>query len=56
MTIDQEGNRECIQVCWDISDEATRLREERALAAAKKELRITGKIITPREYLEHKMR
>jgi len=53
LTIDLEGKRELLQICWDISDEATVQREERSLAQAKKELGIKGKIITPREYFRN---
>ena len=52
VAIDQEGKRELIQVCWDMSDAETVAREQRALEQAEKELRIKGKIITAREYLE----
>lgn len=51
ITVDIEGQKECLQVCWDESDKATLAREERALLSAEKELGIKGKIITPREYL-----
>src|SRR3989338_659267 len=50
ITVDQEGRRACIQVCWDMSDEETVARETRALSAAKKELGISGVIITPSTY------
>ncbi len=51
VTVDQENNRELIQVSWDISDAKTIERENRALKQAEKELGIKGKIITAREYL-----
>lgn len=51
ITIDPDGNRECLQVCWDESDEKTLMREERGLMAAEKELGIKGRLITPRSYL-----
>ena len=50
ITVDNEGHRECLQVCWDDSDKTVIEREERALLAAKDELGIQGRIITPREY------
>lgn len=50
LTIDLSGNRELLQVCWDTSDEKTMEREQRALSQAEKELSVSGKIITPKEY------
>ncbi len=46
---DQEGHFEMQQIVWDISDERTLEREERALKSAEKELGIKGKLITPQE-------
>lgn len=51
VTVDQENNRELIQVVWDMTDTQTIVREKRALKQAEKELGIKGKIITAREYL-----
>lgn len=51
VTVDSEGNRELIQVVWDIADPKTTEREQRALSQAEKELGIKGRIITLREYL-----
>lgn len=50
VTVDKNGERELIQVTWDMSDAKTSEREQRALDAAEKELGIKGKIITGREY------
>lgn len=50
LTIDLSGNRELLQVCWDTTDVKTMEREQRALVQAEKELGISGKIITPKEY------
>lgn len=41
----------CLQICWNTENPETLAREERALQSAKKELNITGRLITPREYL-----
>ena len=51
VTVDRQGQRECIQVCWDSANQHTVEREQRALLSAEKELGIKGRIITPREYL-----
>lgn len=51
VTIDKEGKRECLQICWNTENPETLAREERALQSAQKELKITGRLITPREYL-----
>jgi predicted AAA+ superfamily ATPase len=45
------GHKKLFQVVWDMSDPATRAREERALEAAKKELQVDGEIITLDTYL-----
>jgi hypothetical protein len=50
LTIDLSGERELLQVCWDISDNKTMEREQRALSEAEKELGVPGKIITPNDY------
>ncbi len=46
-----KGEKEAIQVVWDMSDTKTHDREKRALVYAEKELGIKGRIITPKEYL-----
>lgn len=48
---DQKGAYELIQVVWDISDPKTLQREEKALKQAEKELGISGRILTPNDYL-----
>lgn len=50
VTVDKSGERELIQVTWDMNDPKTAEREQRALAQAEKELGIKGRIITSREY------
>lgn len=52
VTVDSDGNRELIQVTWDMSDTKTIEREQRALSQGEKELDIKGKIITARDYLK----
>lgn len=47
------GKQKLIQVCWDASDEKTMAREQRALDAAKKELKLDGEIITLSGYLKN---
>ncbi|MSP53463.1 MAG: ATP-binding protein [Gammaproteobacteria bacterium] len=51
LTINLEGERELIQVVWDVNDKETLLREQRALDQAQHELGIPGRIITPEKYL-----
>jgi len=46
------GERELIQVVWDMQDPTTRAREERALAFAEKELNIPGRIVDRETYLK----
>jgi predicted AAA+ superfamily ATPase len=46
-----DGKKELIQVVWDMSDPATRKREERALQEAQQELNIPGRIIDREAYL-----
>ena len=53
VTVDQDNNRELIQVSWDMSDTKTIEREKRALLQAEKELGIKGRIITARDYLKN---
>ncbi len=50
VTVDKSGERELIQVTWDMSDSKTAEREQRALEQAEQELGIKGRIITGREY------
>ena len=45
------GKKELIQVTWDMADNDTKLREERALNAAMLELNIPGRIVTLESYL-----
>ncbi len=45
------GEKRLFQVAWNIQDDKTLKREERALEAAKKELKIDGEIITLDSYL-----
>ncbi len=47
----RQGQKELIQVTWDMADNETKIREERALAAAMKELNVPGRIITLDSYL-----
>lgn len=47
-----QGKEKLIQVCWDMSDQKTLEREERALDVAQKELNIDGQIITLDSYLK----
>lgn len=47
-----KGEIGLIQVVWDLQNEQTRLREERALEKAMHELRVPGKIITLEQYLK----
>lgn len=51
LSIDKFGSLHLSQVVWDVEDNETLHREERALKAAEKELGTKGKIITPKEYL-----
>jgi predicted AAA+ superfamily ATPase len=51
LTIDKQGQRELIQVCWDIENEKTAEREQRAIQQAEKELGIKGRVITATSYL-----
>ena len=49
------GEREIIQVTWDMNDPKTAEREQRALEHAEKELGIKGRIITSRDYAVHQV-
>lgn len=51
LTKDLFGKWYLYQVAWDIDDKETLARETRALQEAEKELKITGKLITPDFYL-----
>lgn len=48
---DRQGNKELLQVVWEMKDAETVERETRALELAKKELGLPGKIITLESYL-----
>ena len=50
VTVDKQGQRELIQVTWDMDDPKTAEREQRALEQAESELGIKGRIITSRYY------
>ena len=49
------GEREIIQVTWDMNDPKTAEREQRALKAAEIELGIKGRILTSRDYAIHQV-
>lgn len=51
LTKDLNGKTHLYQVVWDTSDNATLLRERRALKEATDELNVPGEIITPEIYL-----
>ncbi len=51
LAIDPEGRQKLIQVAWDVTDQVTWQREERALEAAMKELKVPGCIVTLESYL-----
>ncbi len=51
VAVSADGSKELIQAVWDASDQRTREREERALAIAEKELGISGRIVSARDYL-----
>jgi len=55
VTVDKSGERELIQVTWDMNDPKTAEREQRALENAEKELGINGRIITSRDYAVHQV-
>jgi hypothetical protein len=62
VAVDKNGDRELIQVCWDLSDPKTAEREQRARDQAQQQqqqqqqLGITGRIITFRDYLREFLR
>lgn len=47
----RQGKKELIQVTWDMTDSETKVREERALTSAMRELSIPGRIVTLDSYL-----
>lgn len=52
VTVAKNGDREIIQVTWDMNDPQTAQREQRALQAAEAELKFPGRILTLRDYLQ----
>jgi predicted AAA+ superfamily ATPase len=48
---DRQGNKQLLQVTWDMNDPDTMEREVRALELAKNELKLPGKIISLESYL-----
>lgn len=52
----RKGEKELIQVTWDMADKETKNREERALNVAMNELNIPGQIITVDSYLRDGIR
>lgn len=52
LTCDVEGNLHLYQVAYELEDEKTKIRENRALIAAEKELGIKGTLITKDNYLD----
>ncbi|HLB55841.1 MAG TPA: ATP-binding protein [Coxiellaceae bacterium] len=48
-----QGKQKLIQVCWDAADPETMKREERALVAAQKELKMDGELVTLESYLRN---
>ena len=52
LTKSLDGTTHLYQVCWDMGDEKTRIREERALEEAEIELGIKGAFITKENYLD----
>lgn len=52
VAVDPDGTRELIQVAWDVTDDATMQREQRALHQAEKELGIAGRLVTAWSYLK----
>lgn len=51
-TRSSDGTLHLYQVAWDLSSPQTLAREQRALKAAEKELKVKGEIITPENYWE----
>ncbi len=52
VTQDKEGKHEFIQVAWEITDPATREREERAIRQAESELGFSGRILDFPEFIK----
>lgn len=50
------GHKKLFQVTWDMQDPKTLEREERALQAGMKELKVEGEIVTLDSYLRHGIR
>lgn len=48
----RQGSKAFVQVTWDMQDPETKVREERALAVAMRELNIPGQIVTVESYLK----
>ena len=51
LSCDGQGKWHLYQVVWDIANEATLAREQRALTKAEKELNIPGQLLTPDVYI-----
>jgi len=51
ITQDSQGKYEMIQVVWDMNDQETLEREQRALRQAEKELSVPGSILDYKKYL-----
>lgn len=51
VAVAKNGERELIQVTWNMDDHKTAEREQRALSEAQNELGIKGRIITMKDYL-----
>lgn len=49
---DRQGNKQLVQVTWNMEDKVTLERETRALELAQSELKIPGRIITLASYLQ----
>jgi uncharacterized protein len=47
------GHKKLFQVAWDVRDKKTVEREERALKAGMKELKIPGELVTLKSYLKN---
>lgn len=50
------GEQKLFQVAWDVSDPETLEREQRALSAAMKELKVEGELVTLESYLQYGIR
>lgn len=51
ITQDRQGNHEMIQVVWDLKEDSTREREERALRQAEQELGFPGRLLDYSQYI-----